>query len=397
LEAESLNYNFDQIINRTGTRSLKWDQSERLFGNKDLLPMWVADMDFQAPPEVVEALVRRAEHGIFGYTFRTDEYKEAILRWQETRHGWKPDPSWLCACPPGVVTALSVLVDTLTVPGDRVMLQTPVYHPFYDVVAKNGRQFVRSPLRYADGRYEMDFELIERQIAEEQVKMILLCSPHNPVGRVWTRQELETLGEICLRYGVVILSDEIHGDLVYQGHKHIPFASISERFAQQSVVCTAPSKTFNIAGLHSSNIFIANPEWREAFLKKMQALALGTENNFTVVAAETCYTHGAPWLDALLAYLEENVNGLERFVQERLPEVRVIRPEGTYLVWMDARSITTDPAEMKKLMFQQARVAFSEGSMFGKEGAGFVRVNIACPRSLMLEGLNRFAEAVKQR
>lgn len=391
-----MNSRFDEIIDRTGTHSVKWEQMESLFGHADLLPMWVADMDFASPPEVVQALQRRAAHGIYGYTFRPEAYTEAIVNWQKQRHSWEVDPEWLCGSP-GVVTALSLLVDLLTEPGDRIMLQVPVYSPFYDIVRFNGRETVRNPLRLVEGRYEMDLEQMERQIVAERVRMLLLCNPHNPVGRVWTRKELEALGEICMRHGVIVLSDEIHGDIVYSGHRHIPFASISEELAQQSIVCTAPSKTFNIAGLQTSSIFIANSEWRHAFKRRLQTLALSMENCFAEAAVEACYTYGGTWLDELIIYLEENVNTLVRFVTEQLPEVNICRPEGTYLVWMDARNVLSDPTEMKELMFRDARVAFSEGSGFGAEGAGFLRVNIGCPRSMMMEGLERFARAVRSR
>ncbi|TBL72934.1 MalY/PatB family protein [Paenibacillus thalictri] len=391
-----MKYDFDRVIERKGTNSSKWDQLEKLFGAPDVLPMWVADMDFEAPPEVVEALEKRANHGIFGYTVRPQSYYDAYMQWQKDRHGWKIEQEWICTCP-GVVTAISMIIDVLTAPGDRIMVQVPVYHPFYDMIALNGREIVRNPLRLENGRYTMDFELIERQFAEDQVKALLLCNPHNPVGRVWTSEELTRLSELCIKYNIMVFSDEIHKDIVYKGHNHIPIASLSEISAQQTVTFTAPSKTFNIAGLQSSTLIIPNKEWRQKYIRKQKTLALDMENCFAAVAAECCYTSGGPWLDALLAYLEENRDTVLRFVEQELPEVTAFRSEGTYLVWMDCRNISPSGAELKKLMFREAGVAFSEGSGFGKEGEGFVRVNIGCPRPLLLEGLQRFADAVHRR
>ncbi|GIP34157.1 MalY/PatB family protein [Paenibacillus sp. J2TS4] len=391
-----MKYDFDRVIDRIGTACSKWDEAETLFGYPDILPMWVADMDFESPPEVKEALIRRAEHGIYGYTTRPQSFYDSIIGWQQRRHGWKIEQGWICSSP-GVVTTLGILIDVLTRPGDRIMLQVPVYHPFYDIISLADREIVRNPLRIEHGSYKMDFELIERQMAEEQVRMLLLCNPHNPVGRVWTEEELVTLGQLCQKYNVIVLSDEIHGDIIYKGHRHVPFASLSETFAQQSVTCIAPSKTFNIAGLQTSSAIIPNPEWRRLYKRKQRALALQSENYFAEAAVESCYNYGEAWLDQLLEYLEENVETLLRYVEKELPEVKVTRPEGTYLVWLDCRGISTDASVLKDIMYRQARVAFSEGSVFGAEGEGYLRVNIACPRSLMLEGLERFTRAVRGR
>ncbi|MFD0872391.1 L,L-diaminopimelate aminotransferase [Chlamydia abortus] len=389
-------YNFDQVINRIGTACSKWDEAEKLFGYPDILPMWVADMDFESPPEVKEALIRRAEHGVYGYTIRPQSYYDAIIGWQQRRHGWSLKQDWICSSP-GVVTSLGMLIEVLTRPGDRIMLQVPIYPPFYDIITLNDRVIVRNPLKIEDGSYKMDFELMERQMAEEQVKMLLLCNPHNPVGRVWTKEELHTLGQLCLKYNVIVLSDEVHGDIIYRGHRHTPFASLSEAFAQQSVTCIAPSKTFNIAGLQSSSAIIPNPEWRRLFKRKQRSLALQSENYFAVAAVECCYNYGEAWLDQLLEYLAENVETVLRYVEKELPEIKAYRPEGTYLVWLDCRNISPQASVLKDLMFRQARVAFSEGSGFGAEGEGYLRVNIACPRSLLLEGLERFTRAVRGR
>ncbi|MGI2296131.1 MalY/PatB family protein [Paenibacillus sp. GXUN7292] len=390
-------YNFDKVIERRGTASVKWDQVETMFGQADILPMWVADMDFEAPPAAIEAMKERAAHGIFGYTYRSPSYLEAVASWQERKHQWSFDQSWIVGCP-GVVTALSILVELLTEPGDNVMIQVPVYHPFYRIISSHGRNIVANQLVLTEsGRYELDLAEMERQIIEDKVKILILCHPHNPVGRVWTKEELTEIGNLCVKHGVFVLSDEIHGDIVYKGHKHIPFASLSDAIAKQTVACIAPSKTFNIAGLHSSLAIIADPELRERFNFRLQTFAISMENCFAQVAVEACYRQGEQWLEELLAYLQQNIDDMEQFVANQLPGVKMYRPEGTYLAWFDCREISADPEVLKDLMFNKARVAFNEGSMFGAEGAGFLRVNFGTPRSLLLEGLERFEKALKQK
>lgn len=387
-----MKYNFDEVIDRTNTASYKWDQSEKLFGRADILPLWVADMDFRAPKEVVDAITRRAEKGIYGYTFRTQGYYDAIIGWLSRRHGWEIRQDWITSSP-GVVPAMSMIVQAFSEPGDNIILQSPVYYPFYDVIQSNGRNVVDNALLFHDGRYTMDYDLLERQ-AQEGAKMLLLCSPHNPGGRVWTREELEKVGDICIKHNVLIVVDEIHHDLVYPGNKHIPFASISEAFAQQSITCIAPSKTFNLAGLAAAVVIIPNEELRQKYNQLLKTLSLHMETYFGLTAIESAYTYGDEWLDQLLQYLEGNLNTVIQFVGEHLPQVGVIKPEGTYLVWLDCRAISDNPKTLKKLMWEKAGVAFNEGSMFGQAGAGFLRVNIACPRSLLVKALEQFAEAV---
>ncbi len=388
-----MKYDFDKVTDRRNTACYKWDQSEKLFGDKDVLPMWVADMDFQAPPEVVEAIVRRAEHGIYGYTVRPQSYYDAIIGWQRRRHGWELEQDWISSSP-GVVSALSLMVEIMTEPGDKVILQAPVYYPFYDVIKMNGRTVANNPLRLEDRRYTMDFDQLE-QMLDSRTKLLLLCNPHNPGGRVWTREELERLGEICLKHGIFVVSDEIHEDLVFKGRRHIPFASISEAFAQNSATCTAPSKTFNLAGLQTSNVIIPNPQIRRAYNHRLKALSIHMEGYFGETAVESCYTHGDEWLDQLMAYLQDNLDYLLDYFQRHLPQVKVMPPEGTYLVWVDCRGLSTDVQALKELMYNKAGVAFNEGSSFGKEGEGFLRINIACPRSLLKEGLRRFVSAAQ--
>ncbi|MBC8081239.1 MAG: pyridoxal phosphate-dependent aminotransferase [Gorillibacterium sp.] len=388
-------YDFDKVINRFGTASYKWDQSEKLYGRADILPLWVADMDFEPPREVVQAIKERAEHGVYGYTFRTDAYFAAITGWLSRRHGWEIQQEWITSSP-GVVPALSLAVLAYTNPGDGIILQSPVYYPFYDVIKMNNRIVIDNPLILEDGYYTIDFNLLEKQ-AQAGAKMLFLCSPHNPGGRVWTREELQRIADICLRHGVLVIADEIHQDLVFSGHRHTPFAALSDAIAQITITCIAPSKTFNLAGLQAALVIIPNRSLRLNFNNLLKTLSIHMESYFGLTAVESSYTYGDAWLDQLLVYLEDNCSLLLDYVGRNIPEVKVMKPEGTYMVWMDCRAISEDPAVLKKLMFEKAGVAFSEGSVFGKQGAGYLRVNLACPRSLLQEALDRFAHAVSTR
>jgi cystathionine beta-lyase len=387
-----MKYDFDKRIDRTNKASYKWDQSEKLFGRSDILPLWVADMDFEAPKEVVEAITQRAEQGIYGYTIRTQSFYDAIIGWLSRRHQWSILQEWITSSP-GVVPALSLIVQAFTEPGEGIILQSPVYYPFYDVIKMNGRTVVDNPLILEDGHYSINYELLEQQ-ARDGAKMLLLCSPHNPGGRVWKREELKRIGDICLKYNVLVVADEIHQDLVFSGHKHVPFASLSESFAQISITCIATSKTFNLAGIQAASVIIPNEEIRRKYNGLLKTLSLHLESYFGLTAIESSYTYGDEWLDQLLEYLEGNLNALLEYVEKHLPQVKIIKPEGTYLVWMDCRSISDNPQVLKQLMFEKAGVAFSEGSVFGKQSAGFLRVNIACPRSILIEALEKFSAAV---
>ncbi|MFD2672661.1 MalY/PatB family protein [Marinicrinis sediminis] len=386
--------NFDQIINRKQTHSYKWDQSEKLFGDPDLLPLWVADMDFECPPAVKEAVMKRAEHGVYGYTFRPDSYYPAITSWFERRHDWKLEESWLTDSP-GIVTSLSLAVELFSSPGSAVILQSPVYYPFYDVIRMNGRKVAKNPLVLKDGRYEIDFEHLE-QLMKDGAKLFLLCSPHNPGGRVWEKEELARIGALCEQYGVLVVSDEIHCDLVYEGKKHIPYASISEEMAQHSLTCLAPTKTFNMPGLQSSFMVIPNPKLKRQFEMRIKTLSIHMMSYMAVDAVQAAYNEGEQWLDELLVYLKGNVDYAIAYLAEQLPQVKPMKPDGTYLLWLDCRGLDLDVPGLKDLMFKQARVAFNEGSMFGTEGEGFLRVNLACPRATLEEGLRRFCEAAKK-
>jgi len=400
-----VNYDFDTEISRAGTNAAKWEfiqegqdphhmeHTDKFYGENRILPMWVADMDFPCPQRVVEALVARARHGIYGYTAPTDAYYSAVVSWMKRRQGWQVDPEWICITP-GVVPALNMLVRTFVSPGEKVLIQPPVYHPFFHAIENNQAELAANALIYENGRYRMDYADLETKAKDPSVKLAILCSPHNPVGRVWSRDELLRFGDICLGNDVLVVSDEIHADLIYKGHTFTPWVSLGEAFAQHAVVCTAPSKTFNLAGLHTSNIVIPNAELRARFKKTLQSNGLVGIGPFGLVALEAAYTHGEEWLDQVLDYLEGNLHYLEDYVAHHIPRISVVRPEGTYLAWLDCRGLGLDKWALKHLMLNEARVFLDEGFIFGPEGEGFERINIACPRSILVEALERIREAM---
>lgn len=388
-----MKYNFDKIIDRRNTSSVKWDCNEQVFGSKDILPMWVADMDFESPSEVIEAIKKRAEHGIYGYTERPESMYKSVISWMEKRHGFKTEKDWYLFTP-GIVTAINIAVMTYTKPGDKIIIQSPVYYPFSSAVTNNGRQVVSNDLKLQDGKYIMNYEDLENKI-DSRTRMLILCSPHNPVGRVWTREELKKLGDICIKHNIIIVSDEIHSDLIYSKHKHIPMASISDEIAQNTITCIAPSKTFNVAGLETSAIIIPNSKLRDRFQISLDNIGLGMTNIFGIAAFEAAYSYGEEWLDELLKYLEGNVDYLIGFIEKKLPEIKVIRPDGTYLVWLDMRGLNMNADELKVFMVESAHLGLDDGYMFGEAGERFERVNIACPRSILEDGLNRLEKAIK--
>jgi cystathionine beta-lyase len=357
--------------------------------------MWVADMDFPCPGPVVDALVERAQHRIFGYTSPTESYYGAIVNWMKKRHGWEIEPEWICTTP-GVVPALNMLVKTYISPGDSVLIQTPVYYPFNKAVENSDGVLVTNSLIYEDGRYSMDFADLEEKTKDPQVKMAILCSPHNPVGRVWIRDELVRFGEICINNNVLVVSDEIHGDLILDGFVFTPFAGISEAFAQNSITCTAPSKTFNLAGLKTSNIIIPNEQVRSRYKKTLERTGLRGVGAFGVVALEAAYNHGEEWLAQVLDYIMGNLRCLEEYIAEHLPQITVVPLEGTYLVWLDCRRLGLGKLELEQVMLKEAKVYLDEGYIFGIEGEGFERINIACPRSVLVEALERIRKVIER-
>lgn len=387
-----MKYNFDQKINRLNTACEKWDDLENRFGVKDVISMWVADMDFQSPPSVMEALKRRAEHGMYGYTLRPDSYFEAITDWLKRRHQWSVNKEWI-AHSPGVIPALALIIRSFTQPEDKIIIQPPVYHHFSRIIQAQEREVVNNPLKLEDGRYTMDFDDLEAKI-DPKVKMLILCSPHNPVGRVWSEEELMRLGQICMKHNILVVADEIHFDLVYKKYSHVPFARISEEFLDHSITCIAPSKTFNLMGLQVSSIIIPNKELRNRYNKEVNDLSIGSPNTFGVVASEAVYRHGEEWLDELISYLQKNLNHLTEYFREKIPQIKVIQPEGTYLVWLDCRELGLSSKELDDFMLRKAKVAMNEGYIFGDEGEGFMRMNIACPRSILEKSLQQMEQAI---
>jgi len=391
-------YDFDTIIDRHGTGSLKYDCNDRYGKPEDILPLWVADMDFSVPEEVKQALRERVDHGIFGYTEPDDAYFQAVASWFERRHGWRPERAWLTTTP-GVVYALAMAVRAFTQAGDAVLIQPPVYYPFKQEVELNGRVLAEAPLSLDDDTlsYTIDFGEFERAIADNNVKLFILCNPHNPVGRAWTQEELGRLARICIDHDVIVVSDEIHADFAREGFKHTVFASLSEEAALHCVVCTSATKSFNLAGLQASNIFIPNPELRERFQHENAAAGYSQANILGMTATRASYQAGEAWFDQLKCYLESNYQFMVGYLRENVPSVRVAPLESTYLVWVDCRAFGMNGDELQHFVEQEAKIWLDMGEMFGEQGAGFIRFNIACPRSVLTEALARFARAARER
>ncbi len=386
-----MKYDFDKTIDRRATNSYKWDSAP-----EGVLPMWVADMDFRTAPAIIDALQKRVAHGIFGYTRVPDAYYDAVTSWFSRKHGWDIDREWIIYTS-GVVPAVSAVIKALTVPGDKVIVQTPVYNCFFSSIRNNGCEIVSNPLRRAADTYEMDFDALERCAADPRAKVMLLCNPHNPAGRVWTPDELTRLGNICLRNGVTVVADEIHCELVYQGFKYTPFASLSDAFLHRSVTCVSPSKAFNIAGLQIANIVAFDNDLRSRIDKAININEVCDVNPFGVAATIAAYNEGEEWLNQLVDYLHGNYEAMAEFCRRELPEFPITRLEGTYLVWMDCSSLGMPSDALEHALLDDARLWLNAGTMYGAEGEGYMRWNIACPRSVMLDGLNRFLNFVRSR
>lgn len=389
-------FNFDEPIDRRNTFSIKYDFAQERGKPDGLLPLWVADMDFRSPPAVIEALVAQSRHGIFGYSDTKPHYAETVASWFSSRFGWTPEPGWLVKTP-GIVYATATAIRAFTRPGEAVLVQRPVYYPFFQLVAANERQLVNSPLVYEDGRYRIDFADFEAKIVDNHVRLFLLCSPHNPVGRVWTEAELRQMHEICLRHGVIVLSDEIHADFVYPGHRHHIAASLSPAIRDNAIICTAPSKTFNLAGLQAANIFIANPLLRQAFVDEIRRSGYSQLNTMGLVACQAAYAHGAAWLDDLLLYLQGNLDFVRGFLRQNLPQVHLVEPEGTYLLWLDFGGLFPSEPERQDFMLKEAGLWLDCGSMFGPEGEDFERINMACPRATLEKAFDQLGAAFRRR
>ena len=385
-----MKYNFDEIIPRKNSDCLKYDKLQEMFGTDDALSMWIADMDFRTPPFVIEALRRRLDHEVLGYTFCSPKWKPAIQSWVSRRYGWNVKEEEI-GFVGGIVPAISFAVQCFTAPNDKILIQPPVYHPYHHVVKDLGRTLVYNPLRLVDGQYEMDFEDFERKAVG--CKLFLLCNPHNPGGRVWNADELSRIADICAKNGVIVISDEIHCDMALTGYKHTVFATVSEVAAQNSVTLMAASKTFNIAGLKSSYHIIQNEALRKQYSEYLTRSELDTAHLFATTAVAVAYNEGDEWLVQMLQYVEENIAFLDKYLKENMPKISFIRPQASYLVFLDARELGMPQEELVNFFLKEAKVAMNDGTMFGQEGAGFMRMNLGCPRATLEQALKQIKAA----
>ena len=383
-----MKYNFDEIVPRRGSHSYKWDAAT----DENVLPMWVADMDFRTAPPVIEALIKRVKHGVFGYTKVPDAYYNAVIGWFERRHNFRFHKEWILYTT-GVVPALSAIIKAFTLPGDKVIIQEPVYNCFFSSIRNNMCETVSNDLIYQDGTYTIDFDDLEEKTSDPRAKLLLLCNPHNPAGRIWTREELAKIGDICLRNNVIVISDEIHCDLTYPDYKFIPFVSVKKEFLENSVTCSAPSKTFNIAGLQAANILTANEEMREKINKALNINEVCEINAFAVEALIAAYNEGEEWLDELRQYLFDNYIYLKEFFAKNLPQFTILPLEATYLVWVDCSTLGLSSKKIAQILLENEKLWVNEGTMYGTAGEGFIRINIACPRELLVQGLNKIRNA----
>ena len=383
-------YNFDVAPKRENTNSVKYDLREKLFGKPDVLPMWVADMDFATPDFIIDALKERLEHKVLGYTFRSDAYYQSIVDWCKRRYGWEIKKEWICFSP-GIVPAVNMALMAYTEPEEKVIIQPPVYFPFFSAIQNNDRELVTNPLLIKNGRFHIDWEDLEKKMPD--AKALIISNPHNPGGTVWTKQELKKLCAYCDKYDVLLLSDEIHGDLIFNPNRFVPAASVSEDAAMQTISFIAPSKTFNLAGMATSSVIIPNEELRAGFNEVVEQVHVGNGNIMGAVASEAAYNKGDQWLDEMLAYVWENVQTVEAFLKEELPEVKMMVPEGTYLIWLDFKHFNMTGKELEEFMVNEAHLGFNKGAMFGEGGEGYMRMNVACPRATVMKALKQLKQA----
>lgn len=387
-----MEYNFDEVIDRKNTDSFKWDMNKEYFGREDVLPMWVADMDFACAPPIVRAVCERAGHPIYGYTVRKDDYYEAVRQWFKKRHHFDCPAEWLVFSPPGVIYAVWIMLNILTEPGDKIAALTPNYAPLFDAAVQSGRKLVTAAMKIKDGRYTIDFAKTEEVLADH-VKIFILSNPNNPTGRVYTKEELSAIENLCEKYGVYVIADEIYSDFILPGHEHIPFASLSRKSAENSMCCYATNKGFNLGGLAMSTIVIADTNKRKAFEKVMMTAQTRLDNIFGAEALKAAYTEGGPWLDAVVAYVDENKKYVSDFLKNNLPQIELIDSEGTFLLWLDMRKIASDGKVLEQFLTEKAGLALTQGYEFGKDGEGFVRMNIACPRATVKKAMERLKTA----
>lgn len=387
--------NFDTYYERRNTRSVKWDLLQTVFQSEEVVPMWVADMDFQAPIEVQEALMERVKHGIYGYTVIDQKVKDSIINWVNKRHQWSIHPSWLLFSS-GVIPSLYAAIRALTKLNDKIMIQTPVYTPFYEMITKQRRQIVTNPLKLTNNRYEIDFAHFEEQL-KTGVKAFILCSPHNPVGRVWREDELRELARLCIKYNVLIFSDEIHCDLIYPGYRHIPIASLSEEIADNTITLMSPTKTFNLAGLQASYLIISNKNLRLQMKNELKNQGFTTLNTMGITALEAAYNYGEPWLNELIDVLTEHKQYVTTMFIDHQTGLEVIEAEGTYLLWINCQALNLDAKSLRRFMIDEAKVGLSPGIEYGQEGEHFMRMNIACPKSTLQLGIERIIKAIHQK
>ena len=389
-----MKYDFSQVIERNNTLSIKYDFAKERKKPSDLLSLWVADMDFPVAQEIKDALIERCNHGIFGYSEVETPYYEVIAKWYQEKFNWSTKKQWLVKTP-GVVAAIANAIRAFTNIGDAVLIQKPVYYPFFLTIEDNQRKVVNNSLVYKNGRYEMDFVDFEEKIISHKVKLFVLCSPHNPVGRVWNKEELLKIGDICLKHKVIVVADEIHADFVYHG-QHQVFANLKTDYQEITVTCTAPSKTFNIAGLQVSNIFIANENLRKKFKQELKKTANADINVMGLIACQAAYSQGEDWLRQVKIYIAENLEYVKNFLRDNLPQVKLVEPEGTYLLWLDFRELNLTEEELEDLIINKAKLWLDGGTMFGTEGVGFQRINIACPQKILIQAFTQLKEALKQ-
>jgi len=387
-----MTYNFDEIVSRENTNSVKYDIRAELFGKEDVIPMWVADMDFRTPDFIIKAIKTRLEHEILGYSIKPGSYYDSIIKWLDRRHNWDIKKEWI-SFSPGVVPALNMSVMAYSRPGDKIILQSPVYHPFYAAIENNGRRIVDNPLRQENGRYYFDFDDLKKKI-DADVKMLFLCNPHNPVSRAFTEDELSELAAICLENNILIIADEIHSDLIFPGYRHIPMASLSDDIAENTITCMAPSKTFNLAGMSTSFLVIKNRELRHRYNKVLDQVHISSGNLFGTVALEAAYTGGDEWLGQLMTYLKKNAELVRNYLSENIPEIKLTEPEATYLLWLDCRELKMNAKKLKKFIIHEAGLGLNDGAMFGPGGEGFQRMNIATPAGIVEKSLQQLKNAV---